>query len=89
MYREFNQTAKERGFRGWRLEELDGHTYISKFDDHFNDDELRFFIDFNEEGQAYISHMNRLKTSTDRIVKIHSTNEYIKRAEELCTWIQK
>lgn len=83
MFREFKLLFAQKGFRGWRLEDEDGLYYLSKFDDHFNDDEYRFYITMDGEN-IHIKKMNKIK-SYHKIMKVKPQHEYIRLAEFLCT----
>lgn len=82
MFREFRMVLKEKEFRGWRLEEEDDHYYLSKFDDRFNDDEFRFYLEFSDED-IHISKMLKIK-SYRKVMKVDSQNIYLQQALQLC-----
>lgn len=83
MFRDFRDVLKEPEFRGWRLEEEDTHYYLSKFDDRFNDDEFRFYIEISE-SDIHISRMLKIK-SYRKIMKVDLKNIYLQQAEKICT----
>ena len=56
MFKEFREIVKNGGLRGWRLEKEGEELYFSKFDDRFNDDEFRFFLE-NSNGNILIKWM--------------------------------
>lgn len=89
MYRSFSKATRDKGLRGWRLELMNNQKYISKFDDRFNDDEYRFFINYDENNQKkpYISKMEKYKTNSDKIMKVKPNNEYVKIAESLLHYV--
>lgn len=83
MFREFKEVTKSEGLRGWRLEREKGDFYISKFDDHLNDDEYRFYLEKTDEN-IHIKKMQRVK-SYKKVTKIDEKNNYSKIAMHLCS----
>lgn len=81
MFSYFKEAMRNLGYRGWRLEDDDGVFYISKFDDRFNDDEYRFYLEIDENAWT-ISNSAKLK-SDQKIVRVLSANPYLHTANEI------
>lgn len=83
MYTELQKLIKEQGYRGWRLEREGGVTYLSKFEELFNDNEIRVHIHIEFE-EITILNAVRIKNYT-RTYKIDGDkSEYIKEAKQIC-----
>lgn len=82
MYMDFKKIVKEQGLRGWRLQEENDVFYFSKFDDRFNDDEFRFYLNVRNDV-VNIKKMQKVK-SYKKIMKVNPNNTYIPEAELLC-----
>lgn len=87
MFKEFREIVKNEGLRGWRLEKEEEEFYFSKFDDRFNDDEFRFFLQVSE-NTIHIKRMQKIK-SYKKIMNVSPTHEYTKVAESLCQKLMK
>lgn len=86
MYYSFRSVIKDINARGWRLENDDGRYYLSKFEEQFNDNEIRVFIEFNE-NEIVVKRCMKYKWKEEgvKIVKMKSKdNPYLIKAHEIC-----
>lgn len=82
MFYQFRDVIKGNDARGWRLEKEDEQFFLSKFDDAFNDNEIRVYIDFKPEG-IHIKKSVKIKNYS-KIIELDATNKYVQKAIELC-----
>jgi len=82
MFYQFRDVIKENGARGWRLEEENRQFFLSKFDDTFNDNEIRIFVTFDDEG-VHMEKAIKIK-NYQKEIELDSSHKYVKKAEELC-----
>lgn len=87
MFRNFRNIVKSHGFRGWRLEMENNEIYISKFDERYNDDEFRFYIE-KKDGEIHIYKMKRHKTNNDKIMSVDQKNPYAINARKICQLLE-
>lgn len=87
MFKEFREIVKNEGLRGWRLEKEGDEFYFSKFDDRFNDDEFRFFLQTSDDN-IHIKRMQKIK-SYKKLMNVNANHEYAKIAEQLCIKLNK
>jgi hypothetical protein len=83
MYYNFRKLIKETGSRGWRLESDNDRFYLSKFEEMFNDNEIRVYISFEETGIT-IERVERIKSYSKTVEMKIENNKYYNKAKELC-----
>jgi hypothetical protein len=83
MYAQFQKVIKNAGFRGWRLDEDEGRLYLSKFEEMFNDNEIRIFVEvtptkINIVGGTKIKNYSKIgRLDLEK-------NPYVKEAKHIC-----
>lgn len=83
VYYQFRNIIKETKSRGWRLEtNEEERIYLSKFEELFNDNEIRVYISIDQDG-VHIDEMIKIK-SDGTVSNIKENNKYVKKALEIC-----
>jgi hypothetical protein len=84
MIYQFRNIVKELGLRGWRWERHKDEIYLSKFDERYNDDEFRFYLNIKNKLIG-ISRMEKIK-QYQKTTKVSPRHPFIEQAERLCVF---
>jgi len=85
MYAELQKLLKEPCYRGWRLEKENGVNYLSKFEELFNDNEIRIYIHIEPHSISIVDAI-RIKnyTKSSKLECDEESNTYVKEAALIC-----
>lgn len=83
MIYQFRMIIRQENARGWRLEEEGERFYLSKFEENYNENEIRFYLKV-ENGDPYIEEGVRIRKYDKKIPFNVEKNKYAKVAETLC-----
>lgn len=82
MFREFRNIIKQTNSRGWRLESEGEKLFLSKFDDTYNDDEFRFYVE-EKNGVLEIIRAEKIR-NYKKVVSVSTSHRFFLKAHELC-----
>lgn len=82
MYYHVRRKIRDLGYRGWLLLEEGDQFHLSKFDERFNEDEYRFYIE-EKKGSFSVVYCEKIK-GCQKSVKVQKQNPYLHKANEIC-----